>query len=88
MAVAETEVPLLGAAGEELARLWIGDRAGATIAILPPAEAEQAQEAAVQLLESRIYDYELRGAAAGVDLRPDEIVQPNRARPRVGRRSE
>lgn len=85
MAVAELEIPLLGVSGQELARLWVGDRGGDTIAVLTPAEAEEAQEAPIQLLEGRVYDYELRGAPAGVDLRADEIIQPNLARPRLGR---
>jgi len=63
----------------------LGDRAGRSILVLTPDEAELRQEAAVQLLEGRIYDYELRDAPADLELLASEVVQPNLARPRLGR---
>ena len=37
------------------------------------------------MLEGRVYDYELRSSPADLELRADEVVQPNLARPRLGR---
>lgn len=85
MSVSELELSFTDASGEELARLWLGDRFGTSIVVLTEAEAEEAQEAPIQLQEGRIYDYELRGAEAGVELRGNEMIQPNLARPHLGR---
>ena len=83
--LSEIEVPFASADGDIVARLWIADRNGKSIDRLTDAEAEIAQEAPIQLVESHVYDYELRGAPDGVRLRPDEVTQPNLAQRNVGR---
>ena len=85
MTLSEYEFEILDPRGSPLARLWLGDRAGGSILVLTPDEAELRQEAAVQLLEGRVYDYELRDAPVDLELRAGEVVQPNLARPKLGR---
>ncbi|MEP6872696.1 MAG: DUF2357 domain-containing protein, partial [Anaerolineaceae bacterium] len=85
MSLSQVEIPFAASDGSLLARLWLGDRTGASILVLSDEEASGAQEEKTQLLEGRIYDYELRGAPSGLAIRADEVVQPNLARPHVGR---
>ena len=85
MALSEVEIPFVDLASRPVGRLWIGDRTGQTIESLPDDKAAEFEEEPIQLLEGRAYDYELRDAPAGIELRADEIVQPNRARGNLGR---
>lgn len=85
MSLVEFEIAITTPTGNQLGRLWLRDRGGNSIVVLRAEEAEEVQEQPVQLLEGRSYDYELRGVSANVMLRANELVQPNLARPSVGR---
>jgi predicted component of viral defense system (DUF524 family) len=80
----ETEVAFRTKEGVELGQLRLVDRGGASIRLLTPSESVERAEEQVQLLESRVYDFELK-SPAGLHLEETSVVQPNRTNRDLGR---
>lgn len=68
-----------------LLRIVQSDNGSPSLRLLTPLEARENGEERVQLIEGRIYDFELLRAAPNLRVRAGVVVKPNTLRPEIGR---
>ena len=85
--IREAAIEFLDKSGRVVGRLRIvqSDNGPPSLRLLTPAEARENGEERVQLIEGRIYDFELLHAAPNVRVRAGGIIKPNTIRPEIGR---
>ena len=87
MMIREATVDFLNESGRSVGRLRIvqADKGSPSLRLLTPLEARENGEETVQLVEGRIYDFELLSAAPSIRVRAGGIVKPNTLRAEIGR---